>query len=221
MPEPDLETEPVGRVDAQRNRQRLFHAARDAIAINGLDVSSLDIATAAGVGVGTLYRRFGTKEALLDAVVLGLYDDLCEKAEDFLESDDPWEGLSEFMMELAGAHRDSRGLAQVTAACDSNSPPSPEVTQRTMALQNAVTRLTERAHAAGALRSDVTWQDIIISSRASLDIEHCLGVDAGPDGWRRVITILLDGMRAPGTSQLHGPGPQSRAAYETISEEAP
>ena len=93
MREADLDLEPTGRIDARRNRQRLFHAARDAIALNGLDVSSLDIATAAGVGVGTLYRRFGTKDALLDAVVLGLYDDLCEKAEVFLNETDPWEGL--------------------------------------------------------------------------------------------------------------------------------
>lgn len=215
MREADLDLEPTGRIDARRNHQRLFHAARDAIALNGLDVSSLDIATAAGVGVGTLYRRFGTKDALLDTVVLGLYDDLCEKAEVFLDETDPWEGLSEFMMELAGAHRDSRGLAQVTAACER--PPTPELAERTAALQNAITRLTERAHAAGSLRADVTWQDIIISSRASLDIEHCLGVDAGPDGWRRVITILLDGMRAPGTSPLQGPGPQTRTAAEPTS----
>ncbi|MEV1072771.1 TetR/AcrR family transcriptional regulator [Micromonospora parva] len=194
------------RADARRNRRQLIVATREAIAARGLDVSALDIATAAGLGVGTLYRRFGTKEALLDAVVLGLYDELCETAQTCIDRPDPWNGLAEFVMELAGAHRDSRGLAEVTAACER--PPSPELAQRTAALQDAVIRLTERAHAAGELRADVTWQDIMICSRAPLDTDHCLGVDAGPGGWRRVVTILLDGLRAPGRTPLHGPGPQ-------------
>lgn len=198
-----------GRADAQRNRRRLIVATREAIAARGLDVSALDIAKAAGVGVGTLYRRFGTKEALLDAVVLSLYDELCDTAQACMERPDPWDGLATFVMELAGAHRDSRGLAEVTAACES--APSAELAERTAAVQDAVIHLTERVRAAGELRSDVTWQDIIICSRASLDTDHCLGVDAGPDGWRRVITLLLDGMRANGHTPLEGPGPQIRA----------
>lgn len=204
MPEP--------RADARLNRRRLFEAARDAIAERGLEVSALDIATAAGVGVGTLYRRFGTKEALLDAVVVGLYDELREIADACLERPDPWDGLAEFVLALAAAHRESRGLAEVTAACDS--PPSTGVAERTAALQDAVMRLTDRAHAAGVLRPDVTWQDVLIASRASLDAEHCLGVDAGPDGWRRVVTLLLDGMRAPSRIALPGDPPTVRAAGE-------
>ncbi|MEU4680320.1 TetR/AcrR family transcriptional regulator [Micromonospora sp. NPDC023737] len=203
---PDLDPVPGTRADAQRNRRQLIVATREAIAARGLDVSSLDIAKAAGVGVGTLYRRFGTKEALLDYVVLGLYDELLDTAEACLTRPDPWDGLAEFVMELAGAHRDSRGLAEVTAACDG--PPSPELAQRTAALQDAVIRLTDRAHADGALREDVTWADILLCSRAALDTDHCLGVDAGPDGWRRVVTILLDGMRAPGRTALTWPEPQ-------------
>jgi AcrR family transcriptional regulator len=202
---------PEGRADAQRNRRRLIAATREAIAARGLDVSALDIAKAAGVGVGTLYRRFGTKEALLDAVVLGLYDELCATAQACMEHPDAWEGLTAFVMELAGAHRDSRGLAEVTAACAS--PPSAELAERTAAVQDAVIHLTERVRAAGMLRSDVTWQDVVICSRASLDTDHCLGVDAGPDGWRRVITLLLDGMRVDGRTALQGPGPQVRARW--------
>ncbi|TDC38775.1 TetR/AcrR family transcriptional regulator [Micromonospora sp. 15K316] len=207
---PDLDPVPGTRADARHNRRQLIIATREAIAARGLDVSSLDIAKAAGVGVGTLYRRFGTKEALLDYVVLGLYDELLDTAEVCLKRPDPWDGLTEFVMDLAGAHRDSRGLAEVTAACDG--PSSPELAQRTIALQDVVIRLTDRAHAAGSLRADVTWADILICSRAALDTDHCLGVDAGPDGWRRVVTILLDGMRAPGRTPLEGPEPQVHRA---------
>ncbi|WP_423464423.1 TetR/AcrR family transcriptional regulator [Promicromonospora sp. MS192] len=202
---PDLDVTTDVRADARRNRRQLIVAAREAIASRGLDVSALDIATAAGVGVGTLYRRFGTKESLLDAVVVGLYDEMLDSAQECLAIEDPWQGLSRFVMDLAGAHRDSRGVAEVTAACDT--VPTPEIAQRTTALQDAVIRLTERAHAAGALRADVTWQDVMIGSRAGLDTDHCLGVDAGPDGWRRIITLLLDGMRAPGYTPLIGEAP--------------
>jgi AcrR family transcriptional regulator len=201
---------PGERSDARRNRRHLISATRDAIAARGLDVSALDIATAAGVGVGTLYRRFGSKEALLDFVVLGLYDELLDTARACLTRSDAWDGLTEFMMELAKAHRDSVGLAEVTAQCEGE--PSPELAQRTAALQDAVILLTERARTAGALRADVTWQDVLICSRASLDTDHCLGVDAGPEGWRRVVTLLLDGMRAPGRTALTAPAPQVRRA---------
>lgn len=202
---PDLDVTTDVRADARRNRRQLIVAAREAIASRGLDVSALDIATAAGVGVGTLYRRFGTKDSLLDAVVVGLYDEMLDSAQQCLRVEDPWEGLTRFVTELAGAHRDSRGVAEVTAACDT--VPTPEIAERTTALQDAVIQLTDRAHAAGALRADVTWQDVMIGSRAGLDTDHCLGVDAGPDGWRRVITLLLDGMRAPGYTPLSGATP--------------
>ena len=63
-------TAPTERIDSQRNRRRLIEAATDAIAEKGLEVSALDIATHAGLGVGTLYRRFGTKEALIEGVLV-------------------------------------------------------------------------------------------------------------------------------------------------------
>lgn len=204
--QPELNAAPGARADARNNRRRLIAATREAIASRGLDVSALDIARAAGLGVGTLYRRFGTKEALLDAVVLGLYDELCDTARACMTRADAWEGLAEFVLELAKAHRDSRGLSEVTAACEQ--PPSPELAQRTAALQEAVIQLTNRAHANGSLRADVNWQDIIICSRATLDTQFCLGVDAGPEGWRRIITVLLDGLRAPGYTTLPEPTPQ-------------
>ncbi|WP_106814533.1 TetR/AcrR family transcriptional regulator [Microbacterium timonense] len=192
------------RADARENRRRLLSAATTAVAERGLDISALDIAQAAGVGVGTLYRRFGTKEALLDDVVLALYDEVLDAADECRAIPDAWEALSSFVFELAKAHRDSRGLAEVTAACDR--PVNAEIQRRTQALQEAVRQMTDAAHAAGELRPDVTWQDVILSTRAALETDHCLGVDAGPDGWRRVIGLLLDGMRVP-ARRLEPPTP--------------
>jgi AcrR family transcriptional regulator len=182
------------RLDARENRRKLLKAARAAIARRGLEVSALEIADAAGVGVGTLYRRFGTKESLLDAVVLAEYDEIVDQANECKKIADPWEGFSTFLFTLSEAHRESRGLAEVTAACDR--PPSAAMTQRVETLQQAVKELTDAAHASGSLRTDVSWKDVLLCSRAALDVDHCLGVDAGPDGWRRTISLLLDGMRA-------------------------
>lgn len=185
------------RADARANRRRLLDAATAAVAERGLDISALDIAQAAGVGVGTLYRRFGTKEALLDDVVLALYDEVLDAADECRAIPDPWEAMSAFVFELARAHRDSRGLAEVTAACDR--PASADIETKTRALQDAVRQMSDAAHASGDLRPDVTWQDVILSTRAALETDYCLGVDAGPDGWRRVIALVLDGMRMPGS----------------------
>lgn len=191
------------RLDARENRRKLLKAARTAIARRGLEVSALEIADAAGVGVGTLYRRFGTKESLLDSVVLAEYDEIVDQANECKEIADPWEGLSTFLFALASAHRESRGLAEVTAACERS--PSFEMTQRVEMLQHAVQDLTDAAHANGSLRADVGWEDVLLCSRAALDVDHCLGVDAGQEGWRRTIALLLDGMRAPGSSTLPAP----------------
>jgi AcrR family transcriptional regulator len=188
------------RADARHNRLQLINATRAAIATRGLDISALDIATAAGVGVGTLYRRFGTKEALLEAVVLGLYDEMLEIARSCLARPGAWDGLAEFMTELAEAHLDSRGLAEFTAADDH--APSAEEAERIAALQDAARQLVDRAHADGSLRADVSWEDVLLSSRAPLDTDHCLGASAGPEGWRRIVTLVLDGMRAPGHTPL-------------------
>jgi AcrR family transcriptional regulator len=160
-----------------------------------MDISALDIAQAAGVGVGTLYRRFGTKEALLDDVVLALYDEVLDTAGECRAIPDAWEALSSFVIALAKAHRESRGLAEVTAACDR--PATADIHVRTAALQDAVREMADAAHATGDLRADVSWQEVMLSTRAGLETDHCLGVDAGPDGWHRVVTLLLDGMRVP------------------------
>jgi AcrR family transcriptional regulator len=143
------ERDDVPRADARENRRRLLSAATAAVAARGLDISALDIAQAAGVGVGTLYRRFGTKDALLDDVVLALYDEVLDTADECLAIPNPWQALSSFVYELAKAHRDSRGLAEVTAACDR--PASSEIQSRTAALQNAVRQMTDAAHAQASL----------------------------------------------------------------------
>jgi AcrR family transcriptional regulator len=85
------------RADARRNRERVLDAARDCFARHGLDAQMDDIARAAKVGVGTVYRHFPTKEALAEAIAADHFDHLAASAREALENPDPWEGFSAFL----------------------------------------------------------------------------------------------------------------------------
>ncbi len=197
-------TPPSERVDSQRNRRRLIEAATAAIAEKGLAVSALDIATHAGVGVGTLYRRFGTKDALVEGVLLSLVEELIEAGEQAQRDDDPWEGFAAFLTALGRAQLESLGLAQLTASHDR--PDGPFVKTNRQVLR-ATKRITERAQQAGVVRDDVSWRDVVLLSRAAVDASENLGVSARPEQWERTVAILLDGLRAPGSSELPGRPP--------------
>src|ERR687886_1643260 len=98
------------RADAERNRARILAAAAEVFAERGLDVSLDDIAAHAGVGVGTVYRRFPDKDALIDA----LFEDKIERAvalvDDALEIEDPWEGLTTFLRGMCRMQAEDSGF---------------------------------------------------------------------------------------------------------------
>lgn len=198
--------QPGERADSRRNRQLLIAAAQDAVAENGVHVSALDIANAAGVGVGTLYRRFGTKEALIEQIMLEVMDDLRDDADAALADPDPWTGLAGLLVAHSEAQLQCRGLAELVAM-------HPErkfelFGERLRVLLAAVEELTERAHAAGVLRQDATWRDIVLLSRAPLETNHAMGVQGDEAQWRRTMAVVLDGLRAPGVSPLPGSPPE-------------
>ncbi|MEA2413005.1 MAG: hypothetical protein QOC77_3566 [Thermoleophilaceae bacterium] len=178
------------RADARRNRERVLGAARTVFAEYGLDAQMDDVASAAGVGVGTVYRHFPTKEAVVEAVARGGYDDLCEIARSALEEDDAWEAFSGFMWRGARLHRNDR------AQCELHST-RPDVVQRVAGdkheLLEMVAELIDRGRSAGVLRDDlsagdmpVLWCSIGAAQQQSAD-------DAG---WERYLTLMLDGLRA-------------------------
>jgi AcrR family transcriptional regulator len=194
------------RSDSRRNRQLLIEAAQVAVAENGVNVSALDIANTAGVGVGTLYRRFGTKEALIEHIMLEVMDDLQDAADQALADPDPWDALTSFLIAHSEAQLQCRGLAELAAM-------QPErkfelLGERTAVLLTAIERLAERAHVAGVLREDVTWRDLVLLARAPLETNHAMGVRGDDDQWRRTMAVVLDGLRAPGTSPLPGSPPR-------------
>src|SRR5215207_11501211 len=85
------------RADARRNREAVIGAAKKLFAEQGLDAQMPDVAKAAKVGVGTVYRHFPAKEALIAALAEERFERLAEKARESLEADDPWEGFRDFI----------------------------------------------------------------------------------------------------------------------------
>jgi AcrR family transcriptional regulator len=228
MPKPPAFTQedPAERVDSRRNRRKLIEAATVAIAEKGLEVSALDIANRAEVGVGTLYRRFGTKEMLIDEVLLSLVDELLEHAEEALADADPWRGFADYLTALGRAQIESRGLAELTGAKPVADSATPAITASASLLEplNAsyikLRRLTQqivqRAQAHGAMRSDISWRDVVLLSRAQVDATDCLGTHARDEQWNRTVAVLLDGLRTPGQTPLPG-----RAPMDTFRSKKP
>ncbi len=185
-------TERPLRSDAERNRRRILEAARVAFAECGLEVSMDEIARRAGVGVGTVYRRFPDKEVLIEALFEDRLDTVLALARETAAMEDAWEGLVEFFtrsLELQVADRGLKDLLFSTA----------HGRDRVAAMREhigpVVDRLVERGKEQGRLRADVDPHDVPL-------LHHMLGAvveytrDVRPDAWRRYVVLVLDGLRA-------------------------
>lgn len=151
-----------------------------------------DIARRAGVGVGTIYRQFPTKEALIGALARAHFAGLADIAERRAgEEGDPWESFAGLLWEAAGRFGTDLGLAQVMAdMADPRTVAGPEIARLRAATQTLMTRAQE----AGALRADATIDDIPTIMCALGKIVAMEG--AGHSDWRRFLTISLDGLRS-------------------------
>src|ERR687890_2191555 len=151
------------RPDAERNRRRIVDAAKSLFAGRGVEVSVEDIAAAAGVGIGTFYRRFPDRESLIEAVFATKLERATQSARELLEIEDPWDAFRAFVMTVARMHARDRGLNDVLLSSDL-------VRERVAAFRETIQplagQLIERAKAAGALREDVTLFDIAMIYQA-------------------------------------------------------
>lgn len=190
-------TKPL-RADARRNRDSVLDAARECFAQHGLDAQMDDIARAAKVGVGTVYRHFPTKEALAEAIAADHFDRLAASARKALDNPDPWDGFSTFLRDSAQVQAGDRALAEVMAAepevmCDAAS--------RRPDLHEALAELVHRAQEAGSLRRDLMPADVpmLICGVGRATLAGSKGPTMSP---RRYLEIVLDGLRAPGSGKL-------------------
>jgi len=148
------------RADALRNRERLVEVAQSAFATNGIDTSLEEIARRAGVGIGTLYRRFPTREDLIAAVLAERYLKLAEVALVLAEErEDPDAALTEWLSLLTEHMAIYRGLSMAVKEAIHDQTTALGRTCKEM--MDAGTRLLERGQAAGAFRSDVAFYDVL------------------------------------------------------------
>jgi AcrR family transcriptional regulator len=178
------------RKDARRNRDKLVEVAAAAFAEHGVDASLEDIARRAGVGIGTLYRHFPTREHLVEMVYRREVGALCAAADDLARRHAPDVALAEWMQRFVDYIATKRGMANsLRILLTANSELFAE-SWGTVVL--ALRRLVEAAIADGSIRNDIESSDVI----------HALsGIYAAPDtpDWRarsrRLVSLLMDGLR--------------------------
>ncbi|GAA2343305.1 helix-turn-helix domain-containing protein [Dactylosporangium salmoneum] len=190
------------RADAARNRRLLLAAAADEFAERGLEASIADIAKRAGIGKGTVFRHFATKEDLIAAIVLDRVEALIETGEHLLRSEDSGEALLEFLT-VAAQQRQQRDLSFLQGASAGNA----EVSRLQARLQETIDQLVGRAREDGAVRGDVTGTDLFLLMCAPNYIAGYAHT-AAPELWRRYLAIIFDGLRPEGAHPLPHPAPE-------------
>ena len=169
------------RADARRNLERVLDAAAEVFGASGPDASIDEIARRAGVGHGTVFRRFPTKDDLMYAVVERHVSQMCSFAEDALAADDPGAAFFDFVRRVAELAMSTPGLHKCVVHCGEK-PGAAE-------LEHLTDKVVARAQRAGAVRADVKPADVQALVRSALT--------SAPLGqWRRYLDVVLDGLRA-------------------------
>jgi AcrR family transcriptional regulator len=198
---PQTVTEPKLRADARRNREAVLKAARERFAKVGLDCQMEDIARAAGVGVGTVYRHFPNKSDLLEALVRARFDHLAEQAERALAEDDPWEAFCGFMRYSAEIAVRDRALSQFI----SSEPQRGQDPAVASGLADLTEQLMDKAKRAGGMRKDALVEDVPTLICALGAVTAGAAGNMPEMNWERYVEIMLDGLRAPGSNKLPPP----------------
>ncbi|MEV4245530.1 helix-turn-helix domain-containing protein [Streptosporangium canum] len=176
------------RADARRNYERLLAAARDAFAGHGTEASLEDIARSAEVGIGTLYRHFPTRRALIEAVLHDGIVTLDAQARELLESPSPEEALLEWLRHLMAHATTYRGLA--VALMSSIRDPSSELHGSCETMRRNGDRLLAHAQRAGAIRPDITGVDLVKLVNAI-----AWAGEYGENDADRLLDLVADGLR--------------------------
>lgn len=188
-----MSTEPLpctrpSRADAARNYDRLVAAGREAFAEHGTDTSLEEIARRAGVGIGTLYRRFPSRTALLEAVYVDEIQSVCDRAYGFADQLGPFDALAAWLRSFVGYSISKKSLAgELTIALGKNSE---FFTACKMNVREAGDLLLNRAKEDGTVRPDLQLTDIL-----RLVGGITMGRDMDPDQANRLLDIVLAGLK--------------------------
>ncbi|WP_166999431.1 TetR/AcrR family transcriptional regulator [Paramicrobacterium fandaimingii] len=187
------------RADAERNRRRVVDAASLVFAEHGSAATLNDVARAAGVGVGTVYRKFADKDAVLDALFDQKIDALVDLAEHTLTLSDPGAAIRDLLLGVMTKRASDRGLDAILSAQSRSSRFAEELGRRFIPV---VDQLVDRAIAAGELRPDFSGQEVCLLGFMVGKVAD-ITRDTNPAVWRRYAQLLIDGTRLqPGIPPL-------------------
>lgn len=188
------------RADAERNRAAIMEAAGAVFAEQGGTVDVREIARRSGVGMGTLYRHFPTKDDLLSTVLETQFTAwLTDAHQRATATEDPWQALTGFFEQMLTTQAHNRAVVESYAA---NGGPTSSCAQRCYSF---IDELRTRCMNAGLLRPDVTTADLVLLS-GSLSQAVLTTGDSHPGQWRRLLRISLDGISSRNTEPLPDPG---------------
>ena len=199
------------RVDAERNRQRIVAAARQAFAELGIEVPMEEIARRAGVGVGTLYRRYPTRGDLIAAAFEAKMSAYAEAARQALADPDPWHGFRAYVEQICAMQAGDRGFTTVLTMTFPTAKRFESDRDRAFA---DFTTLVERAKATGKLRPDFVTEDIPMFLMANAGVLTATA-DAAPETWRRLVSYLIQACATPAAQPLPAP-PTPRQMYQAM-----
>jgi AcrR family transcriptional regulator len=180
------------RADARRNRERIMFAGRELFASDGPEAQMDEIAARAGVGIGTVYRHFPTKEALLTAMVRDRFQEFAEIAALAEETVEPREALETVMRRSAEAVEGDVGFQ--LAMMDSDQLEWEGIEEQKALLAAVLTRIIRRAVDARTVRDDFTFEDF---GMVMCGITSTMYYKPGGADWRRHLAIIVDGLRPP------------------------
>jgi AcrR family transcriptional regulator len=206
-----LMTSPGLRVDAERNRQRIVAAAREAFAERGLDVAMDEVARRAGVGAGTLYRRYPTRADLIAAAFEQKMTAYADAARDALAEPDPWRGFCDYVERVCAMQAEDRGFTTVLTMSFPTAKRFEADRDRSFTDFMA---LVDRAKAAGRLRADFVAEDLVMFLMANAGVLTATA-EAAPETSRRLVAYLLQACAATAAGPLPDP-PAPRRMYRAM-----
>jgi AcrR family transcriptional regulator len=199
------------RTDAARNRERIVAAARRTFAEQGIDVPMAKIAERAGVGVGTLYRRFPTRDDLLSATFLAKMTEYADLVEEALAESDPWVGFAGYLHRVCRMQADDHGFADILTMTFPRDKAFEAQRRRTF---DGLVMLVARAKDAGQIREDVTTEDVVITLMANAGVISATR-NAGSGAWERFAALMISSFRAANTTPAPPP-PDPRVMHRAL-----
>jgi AcrR family transcriptional regulator len=200
------------RADAERNRAKILEAAAIVFAERGLDATLDEVAAAAGVGVGTVYRRFPDKDALVGALFQNAIDEIANLANQASTRENSWDALVWFLDEALQRECSNRGLRDVVVG----SPiAEAQLDQAKCRIAPALEQLVQRAQRDGYMRDDLVAADFPIM-KMMISFLGNMTATVAPELWRRYLTIILDGLVVSRTA----PSPLDHAPNDDVLDVA-